>query len=413
MHADLILRTIKDDHELHTLHDKIVRTFVGKHEAQEMVDAYDVRMRQAPDLPPDGRRGIFIDEAIASACLVYQRQIRIGYSYVPVACIGAVFTDPEHRGRGLAGRLITDIIGYAAARRDGLLLLDGINGFYDRFGFVSVYNWTQYSFQIDEILHGPRAAVSIRTAHVDDARDLQKRYFRHFARYTGSFLRTPEQQRHQLQPHNPYTTIDIAHNAQARLAGHLRRHDLQPGTSSEVSADDPATAIALLRHHAQVARDRDPEIEALHWLIPPQSELASWLADRYEVVIRTPVQPHGGWMARIADLDVWINAMIPTWKAYLLASSVAWHGTMQLCIGTDCYALQIGQNGLRLLSVSECSRAPHVVLPPAIFTQLCFGYRSLKWATAQPDVSVPQALIPVLNALFPQQSTWITGSDFF
>ena len=111
----------------------ILTVFIGKDDLSRAFEAYDARMRLAPDLPVDGRRGIFIDDTIASACLVYARQIRIGYSYVPVACVGAVFTDPEFRGRGLAGRLITDIIGYAAKRGDGLLLLDGVNGLYDRF----------------------------------------------------------------------------------------------------------------------------------------------------------------------------------------------------------------------------------------------------------------------------------------
>ena len=70
-----------------------------------------------------------------------------------------------------------------------------------------------------------------------------------------------------------------------------------------------------------------PMADALHWLVPPHSELADWLADRYEVVIRTPVQPHGGWMARVGALDVLLDAMLPTWQAFWLARNVAWHGT--------------------------------------------------------------------------------------
>ncbi len=413
MHADLTLRTIENDDELRTLHRMILTVFIGKDDLSRAFEAYDARMRLAPDLPVHGRRGIFIDDTIASACLVYARQIRIGYSYVPVACVGAVFTDPEFRGRGLAGRLITDIIGYAAKRGDGLLLLDGVNGLYDRFGFVSIHNWTQFTFQIDEILNGPTADISIRQATVADAADLQARYFHHFGAYTGSFLRTSALQHHHLRAGNPYSKVFIAYAADGRSRGHMKHHMLQHGSSSEVTADDPETAIALLRHHAAAARSHDPMADALHWLVPPHSELADWLADRYEVVIRTPVQPRGGWMARVGALDVLLDAILPTWQAFWLARNVAWHGRIELCIGEHRHMLAICSGGLSLARASDATNLPRVVLPLGIFTQLCFGYRTLAWARAQPGVQLPRELLPVLDALFPRRPAWIAGSDFF
>jgi hypothetical protein len=115
----------------------------------------------------------------------------------------------------------------------------------------------------------------------------------------------------------------------------------------------------------------------------------------------------------VAALDVLLDAMLPTWQAYWLARNVAWHGMIELCVGEHRRILAISRSGLALTVAGNATNLPQVVLPLGIFTQLCFGYRTLAWASAQPGVRLPRELLPVLDALFPRRPAWIAGSDFF
>lgn len=53
-----------------------------------------------------------------------------------VACIGAVATDPEHRGRGLATRLMEDARRHAVEQGASLMLISGGRDLYRRLGYI-------------------------------------------------------------------------------------------------------------------------------------------------------------------------------------------------------------------------------------------------------------------------------------
>ena len=310
MHAELTLRPIEGENELRSLHRLIATIFIGNGDLPRTFEQFHAGMSELPDLPRDGRRGIFLGDELVCGCLVRQRKIRLGQGFLPVACIGAVFTHPDHRGQGLAGRLMTEVIGYSLQHGDALLLLNGINGFYDRFGFSSIHDWTQITIRLDQILDDGPPAVSIRPATVEDAADMQTRYNDHFGAYSGSFERSLARQRHMLGGHQPYSHFCLASNDDG-TTGHIKYHGRDPAASSEVSADDPQTALALLRHHADAVRKLDDATESIHWLVPPDSELASWLADRVYVDVHTLIKSNGGWMARVADPDTLADIAAP------------------------------------------------------------------------------------------------------
>jgi predicted N-acetyltransferase YhbS len=64
---------------------------------------------------------------------------------IRVASIGAVCTDPEHRGHGLASRLMDDALAYSKAERASLMLISGGRGLYHRLGYVQVGAFQAYS----------------------------------------------------------------------------------------------------------------------------------------------------------------------------------------------------------------------------------------------------------------------------
>ncbi len=116
------------------------------------------------------RRAALLDDGIpVVSAKTYALEARIEDRVVPVLGIGAVFTPPEHRRRGLAGALIYRL--WAAAAPDGVrlaLLFSEIGAsFYERLGFAVVPR-TEVMLDVRPFRRGPPAAM-VRTA---DARDL-------------------------------------------------------------------------------------------------------------------------------------------------------------------------------------------------------------------------------------------------
>lgn len=83
---------------------------------------------------------------------------------VRVVSIGAVATDPEHRGRGLASRLMADARRCAVEQGASLMLISGGRGLYHRLGYVEVGSFQRYSVPAGE----PAAEYEVTELHEDD-----------------------------------------------------------------------------------------------------------------------------------------------------------------------------------------------------------------------------------------------------
>lgn len=64
---------------------------------------------------------------------------------VRVASIGAVATDPEHRGHGSASQLMANAREQAIRQRASLMLISGLRGLYHRLGYVQVGDFRSYT----------------------------------------------------------------------------------------------------------------------------------------------------------------------------------------------------------------------------------------------------------------------------
>ena len=67
-----------------------------------------------------------------------------------VASIGAVATDPDHRGHGLASRLMTDAREHAVRDGASLMLISGLRGLYHRLGYVQVGDFRRFEIPAGE-----------------------------------------------------------------------------------------------------------------------------------------------------------------------------------------------------------------------------------------------------------------------
>ncbi len=76
------------------------------------------------------------DGAVASHAGFVLREARLGGRQARLACIGAVFTLPERRGRGLATAVVEDALSRARALGAAAVLVSGAGPLYERLGFA-------------------------------------------------------------------------------------------------------------------------------------------------------------------------------------------------------------------------------------------------------------------------------------
>jgi len=82
-----------------------------------------------------------------------------------IGMVGAVGTDPMHRGRGLAGRLLSDCMRKLLADGVDFVMVSGIRGLYDRAGCVmagKAYAFDMTGQNLEEALGGLRLPFGIR-----------------------------------------------------------------------------------------------------------------------------------------------------------------------------------------------------------------------------------------------------------
>lgn len=185
---------------------------------------------------------------------VFYQAIRVGPSVVPVACVGAVCTDPAARGHGLASRALEDAM--VMMRRDGrlLMLVSGNRGLYTRQECVTVGR--RFTFRPRRspeglpALRSSPAAVSVRRRREEDVPRLAALYDAEAVRYE----RAPEMWRALLPAFEGHgsTVVVIEHESRGAVAYLVIRH------GGPMAWDGPGVGRVL-----EYSGDREAVIAAL------------------------------------------------------------------------------------------------------------------------------------------------------
>ena len=152
----------------------------SSHDREEVIAFLDRILRPggalsvSEDLPlllgPDARseqRVIRLDGRIAAHAAMLPTECKLGEQKLALGVIGAVATDPAHRGKGLASALVRSLVAHAAKERIPLVLLwSEAPGFYERLGFVEGGRETIHVFDREPPL--PRDDFRVRRARKDD-----------------------------------------------------------------------------------------------------------------------------------------------------------------------------------------------------------------------------------------------------
>ena len=364
---------------------------------------------------------------------IYERQLSVGAACIATGCIGGVYTRAEARMQGVATALMHDAIAYAQIHEYGLLLLDGIPEFYNRYGFCDVYDLCTCELDRQAVLSLPESPYEVRLPTLDDASSLLTLYQRYFASYTGSFIHSIEQHIHWIQHIEPSKLL-IATDTNGQVKGYLYLAAAQAqgniylaGTQLwELVVDDWSAAVALLQYHARLVEYQDTS-KAVLYMFPPNSVVVHWLTDKLEVAdistwdnpmlgwaVRQQTFHHrnAGWMARLVNLSALTQAMLTEWQARWYRSLAQWSGDISIMVGSKAFTLHFHGRSLQLLNAPVASM--HTLsLTQQAFIQTLFGYRSIAELVLSSEQPLSSDLVIVLSILFPTGQTYIPASDWF
>ena len=151
----------------------------------------------------------------------------------------------------------------------------------------------------------------------------------------------------------------------------------------------------------------------LVWSVPPDTPLFYELSAHLPFRSERLHHPSADWMARVGDVDTLLRAMTPAWSARLAAAHQPWRGRLRLVVDGHAVVLCLHDTGVTLDEDAPDAEIATVYLSARALMQLCFGYRPAWWFARQPDITIPAALLPVLDVLFPQVTAWVAASDAF
>jgi len=395
--SSIRVRTIDRETDFALYCRLIQETFRADDTSDEAVQRRGERYRAEPWYDPDLFRGAFDGDALVGGYLFDERVWRIGAARVRTACLGAVCVLPDRRGEGIGAALVEDVLPHARERGLDLVLLDGVPGYYRRFGYVDVHDYEHHIFARADVAALPRPAIQVRDARAEDAPALLELFDATFSAVDGSFVRDLRDQRWRLA-HKGQMHVAIDERQAVRgYAASLWRADRS--MIGEIAVADEEALHGMLHWHAGLVA---PEVEDLRWFVPRQSWIYWKLNERVTLRSERNVRHNAHWMAAPTDPARLLRALAPDLLGRHLPAAA---DGPPPCLAVDnvAYPLPVAVPGLTIGAGEPCG----IVLTGADFTQLALGYRPSE------SFAVPPAVRAELASLFPSRQLFIPGTDTF
>jgi predicted N-acetyltransferase YhbS len=424
--SSIIVRPLASPTE-YQLHFQFADQAFSSEPSQASALYYQQFVTNFPEFRPEQLRGAFREGKQLGSYIVHERILRLGEARLLTGCVGTVVTYPAYRHQGVATALMLDAIEYAHLKQHALLLLDGIPNFYHRFGYIDMFSQSIHDIARVAILAQPPSTHTVRAATQDDAENVLILYDSQYGPFTGSFIRTPDQQTYLLHHQSSDNPLLLAINPEGQPQGYLTlRSGANRSQAREFAVDNWPAALALLQYHALLL-DSSPESPDLQYPLPLTANVIQWIIDHlevfdtvgwehpaYEWVIRSQSFHHrdAGWMARLVHLQTLAQALLPEWQARWRRSLSHWSGNVLLIVGEEQCILHIDRTGLRLVD-QPIGESDTFEINPQDFIQILFGYRPVSWVVDQQNQPIKSDLLSVLTILFPVGHTWIPASDWF
>jgi predicted acetyltransferase len=313
-----------------------------------------------------------------------------------VAGIGKVYTEPEYQGKGYGSAVLRDALAYAIEKGAHLALLNGIRGYYPRFGFYPVFPRYYIDFDAEEAAQFS-TPLSLREPKPTEIPMLAALFERHWGgRIT--FVRPPETWMWRAQGGDDYRQVLVIANGEEVPQGYIVGDDLA-AEWNEIVVNSPDAAFTLMAIGGQLALEAGRK--TVHWLMPPDDALVNFAQKLLPVTLSAQYEPDGGWMARLIDAQGLVDVLLPELIAQ--AQTILPELTAEnLLISSKAQGTEIAMRG------QPSTRA---VISQQDFIQLLFGSLSASTLGLRDELHFDS--IRLLQALFPPRIAALGWWDWF
>ena len=368
------------------------------------------------------RREMWIDDKTNVAHLyVIDLPMRIGDAAMRMAGIADVYTEREHRMKGHMRYLYEDTLTYMTEQGYDVSMLFGIPDFYTKFGYAVCL--PQCSFTI-KTRDAEAAAVGM---HVGDPRPIESGdiaavlalYAHDNAGRTGTLIRDAER----FSEFGKGTHWGIRANSALweESSGELLGYvvwDKRPTEVkvAEVGAWDAVLFPTVLR--AIAAQAVEKRCEQITFYMPPDHAFAEY-AQQFGISWQITHPRYSDGMMRILNQQSLFEKLLAVLNARLAArSGVVLPHALALETELGVTTLVFAQKQVALGTVEDA--AVRLSMSQDKQMQLLMGYRSARDLLTAPDVVLElndgvarEALLSVLNVLFPKGTPFVWTTDYF
>ena len=357
------------------------------------------------------------DEKNVSTVTLREYQMRFGSAQLKMGGICGVATKEVHRNKGYSRRVMDYSTEFMNENGYDVAMLYGIPNFYHKFGYATALPETYVEFDTKDV----QAAVSryqIRKFETEDAPKILDLYAANNAERTGTPLRDEMgwkefTNRGGVVP-DPYVVLSDA----GEVIGYFvcdndaTKRDMieQSCTLFEIGFQD-STIFETIVHFLAYSVTYTSATR-IRCAIPADHPFAIFCR-RYGcwTNIYTP-KDHMG-MMRIINQSSSLKKITGELEKRLqrCPDLVKWHGKILISsdLGQDC--LEINQGSIA--HTNNGADAFHLEMPQDKLIQLMMGRRGIEDLAVDPDVSVSEEIVPVLELLFPLGHPHVWWSDRF
>ena len=341
-----------------------------------------------------------IDGRLATHYGIWDHWMRIGTSKVRVAGVGAVATDGDYYNQGLMARTAAACVDDLAAGGYHLTMLDGIPGFYHRFGYVRA--WPD-ALWLADLAALPRPAKQPALHPVTDQWPaLDRLYNRQNGALTGTAVR-PTYGRNR----RPKDWKAWYWQSGRVVTGYVVVNALEDALELVDHAGDADRVLEAVAHLAAAAGFRKVRFPALHYRGELCRKLRS-LTCRYEQWMGS-----GGWMVRTVSLAGTLDRLRPVLARRLRAAGLAdWQGDLLIEDPREQVLLRIG-GGRVEVATGRHTRTAHALRGGEEVARLLIGSDSPDETVAAAGIRLSGDAAVLARALFPAEQPTLGSWDYY
>lgn len=352
------------------------------------------------------------DEEDVSRLLLIEYQMRFGSTKLKMGGIAGVGTNEEHRNKGYSRRVMEDSTAFMTENGFDVAMLFGIPNFYPKFGYATVIPETWIYLETEEA----QAAVStyhIRKFEKDDAPKILSLYAANNAERTGTPLRDEIRWKKFKMGStfrvdaDPYVVMDESD----AVIGYFVCDDTEENCIlCDIGFQDRMIFETVVRFLADRAKYIGAAQIQCH--IPADHPFAIFCR-RYGCRTHTNNPKNSAGMMRIINQSSTLKGISSELEKRLQRSTHLSQWSGQILISTDLGEDCLKIDRCRVAHTSSRANASYLEMPQDKLIQLMMGRRSIGDLALDPDVSLTEGIILVLETLFPLGHPHVWWPDRF